>query len=59
MPLLGWMTSSPSDPAEQRGEVQQREPGAPEARFEQVAELEQQDHVERDVDDPEVEEARR
>ena len=45
--------------AEQRGEVQQRETHASEGRFEHLTELEQQEHVEREVDHPVVEESRR
>ena len=44
---------------EQGGEVQQAEADAPDRRLQQVAELEQQQHVEGEVDDAEVEEARR
>ena len=46
-------------PAEHRGEVEQGEAHPTEHRLEQLAELEQQEHVEGEVDDPEVQEARR
>ena len=43
--------------AEQAGEVQQGEPHATERRFEQLAELEQQQHVHPDVEHAVVQEA--
>ena len=58
MPLFGWMTSSPSEPASSAAKYSSAKRMRPSARLEQVAELEQQDHVEGDVHDPEVEEAR-
>ena len=59
MKSVGLDQHRPGRPSEQRGEVHETEPDPSDRRLEHLAEHVQQVHVEREVDDAEVQEPRR